>query len=247
MLNRRTLIIGGAAAAVIVIAIGAYVVWDNYGRPQMVSTREPIDVVQDFYTPWLDAALSTTTTPYREGLAQAPILSREVRNYIKDAQAKGLIDPVLCQTTLPADIALRMVSSTTAQAEVLVTARKSTSTEQAIVTLRALSGGWYINAIKCSPGEFGPQREFSFDQEGYLLKSVPATLDPKYWYIVFEQDGEKGHYAPLLLNASSTCRDFAGTTAPCNAANFMEATKVHVQGQMTELGVQVTRIELVKE
>ncbi len=247
MLTRRTLIISAVAGVVVIaVAIGAFFVW-SYTQKQEVSTEEPVEIVRGFYQPWLDAAQSTTTDPYKEGLENSPILSKELRKGIKKAHSEGGVDPVLCQSTVPDNIGTRIVFEAEDKIEVLVTARQSSSTEQAIVALLPLNGGWYIDGIRCSPGEFLPDREFSFDREGYLLKDVPEPLDPQYWHIIFEENGELGHFAPLFFTAESMCSALDKSTAVCNPDTLVPVSKVRVQGQMTELGVEVTRLESLKE
>jgi hypothetical protein len=204
-----------------------------------------VDIVHDLYGPWLKAAQSTTTNPYQEGLGKSPFLSKELRERLEVPQ--GGLDPVLCQTVIPAKISMRTVYEGADKTEILVTAKKpATSTEQAIFTLLPLDGGWYINSIRCSPGEFAPDSEFSFDREGQLMKKVSPPLDPQYWHLVFEEDGQTGHYAPLFFSTGSMCHALDGSTAVCNPDTFIEASKAHVQGQMTEKGVEVKRIELMK-
>lgn len=243
MIRNRTHLIIGSALALVLLVIGGIVFAVTVLGKQEVSTHEPVDIVFDFYRPWLEAAQATTTDPYQAGLAKAPILGKELRAKIRAAQKEGGLDPVLCQTTPPEDVALRVVVQSEVQSEILVTARRSTSTEQAIVTLLPLRGGWYINDIRCSPGEFAPEREFSFDTEGYILKSVPEPLNPEYWHLVFEENGKEGHYVPLFFSVESTCVAQDGVTEACVPDNFRDASKAHVKGQMTELGVNVARLE----
>jgi hypothetical protein len=115
----------------------------------------------------------------------------------------------------------------------------------AVVTLGGDTGEWLITDIRCAQGESGPEREFSFDREGHLLKSVPPPLNPDYWHLVFEENGINGHTAPLFFDESSTCVALDGTEATCNTDNFVDATKALVQGEMTESGVEVKRVTLL--
>lgn len=245
MLERKTLIIG-AAVLVGLIIIGAigFFVWS--AQKQEVSFEDPVDIAGDFYNAWLAAAQATTTDPYTEGLAASPILSKALRTQLKDAQkAEEGVDPVICQTTLPERTSMRVVQKNDEVTEVVVTARRSESTEQSIATLRALNGGWYIDTIRCSPGEFPPEREFSFDTEGYLLKDVPAPLNAEYWHVIFEENGVPGHFAPLFFSAESMCHARGDEPTVCDVNSFVGTPKVHVRGQMTETGVQVSRIEFI--
>jgi hypothetical protein len=247
MINLRTYVIGGIVVLVIILgAVGAFFLY-NANAKQHVATGDPVDITHEFYDSWLKAALSTTTNPYREGLAKSPILSKTLRAQIADAQnSKDTVDPVLCQEGAPAAIAVRTVSQTDAQAELLVTASHSNSTRQADVKLLPLNGGWYINDIQCSAGEFAPEREFTFDTDGSLLKSDVKPLNGKYWYLIFAQDGEQGHYAPLIFSAQSMCTGLDGTTAVCKPDTFVQTAKAHVQGEMTETGVSVKKVTLLK-
>jgi len=229
------------AVALVLIIVGFFV-WKGVGK-QQVTIGEPVDIVQNFYEEWLIAAQSTTTTPYEEGLADSPLLSKSLRKYITKEQHD--VDPVLCHGVVPERLATRIVYQTESAVEAVVTARQSTSTEQSIVELTALNGGWYISDIRCSLGEFAPEREFTFDQEGFLLKSVPKPLDPKFWYVIFEEHGQEGHYAPLLLTAKSMCR-IDGVESVCNPETFTETAEVLVRGSMTETGVDVKYIEFKK-
>jgi hypothetical protein len=252
-MNKRTLIIGVIVLAAIAVAAGLFFTKTSLtsllplAGGQVVSKSEPVDVVLDFYQPWLTALKTAGTDPYKAGLAQAPILSPELRTRLAASagHAATVPDPVLCQTTPPAQISARLVSKVKDQAQVLVVSTDKKQTAQAVITLTQLNGGWYINDIKCSLGEFGPQREFSFDTEGYLIKSVKPPLDPKHWYLVFVEDGVPGHTAPLIFGTASMCTDVGGTKAVCNPTKFIEPSKAHVQGQMTETGVKVQNLQLM--
>jgi hypothetical protein len=226
-----------ALVAVLALAGVALGLWWHAKTKQQVSTDESVEIVHDFYSRWLEAAQSTSTDPYREGLADWPLLGDALRARIVAAQ--GGSDPVLCQTAVPEKISTRRVYEGADKVEILVTARRSTSTEQAIVTLLPLDGGWYIDDIMCSPGEFAPEPEFTFDREGVLSKDASGA-----WHLVFVEDGQAGHEAPLRLGAQSVCHASDGTTVACSPDLFAEGAKAHVRGQMTEMGVDVTLVEL---
>jgi hypothetical protein len=227
------------------IVVGAgifFVLSGTLFEKQEVSNGDPIDVVYDLYSPWLEAAQSTTTDPYQEELGKYPLMSKELRSRLSVSH-EGL-DPVLCQTTVPARISMRRVSGGGGVMQVLVTAKSpATSTEQALVTLRSLEGGWYIDDIKCSPGEFVPEKEFSFDMLGELVKKVSPPLDPQYWHLMFDESDASGKFVPLFFSASSTCQSVDESNAVCNPNAFMENSKAHVKGGMTEKGVEVKQIE----
>jgi hypothetical protein len=118
-------------------------------------------------------------------------------------------------------------------------ARPSGPPEQAIVTVTAQDGGWYISGIRCTPGEVPPEREFSFDNTGFLMKNVPPPLDATRWYLIFSENGEDGHFAPLDFGPESMCGD-----AVCDPSTFREQAEAHVQGEMTETGVVVKKVEI---
>lgn len=252
--NKRTLVIVSVAVILAVIVIVAVILLKTNGSQiiqslsQEVSTDDPIDVALDFYGPWLKAVKSTSTNPYQEGLAENKILSKELRARLMSTEGRSEtdIDPVLCQTTIPERATGRIVSEQESEARVLVKAKEKELTAQSVFTLKRLNDGWYIDAIECELGEFELPREFTFEKEGHLLKSVPPPYDPQYWHLVFEENGELGHVVPLFFNATSTCKSTDGSENVCNTDQFVEATKVHVYAQMTELGAEVQRLEFLE-
>jgi hypothetical protein len=215
---------------------------------QEVSTADPVDIVLDFYTPWLDAVKSTSTDPYKSGLAAEKILSKELRTRLMSTEGhtETEIDPVLCQTTTPERVTGRIVSKQENEARVLIMAKEKELTGQSVFNLKRHNDGWFIDSISCSPGEFELPREFSFEKEGYLLKSVPPPFDSKLWHIVFEDDGTLGHVAPLFFSAESVCLTTEKSETPCTPDQFTEAVKIHLYGQMIESGVEVKRLEFLE-
>lgn len=250
--KQKKLLTGGIAGLALIIIIAAvYFTVFRGGAglgPQEVSTSEPVDIVMDFYTPWLDAAQSTSTDPYAEGLAEQPILSKALRAKLKDAQDRGAdeVDPVLCHVNPPEKITARTVYALETETQILVMARDKTLFEQALINLKKHNEGWYIDDINCSAGEFAPEREFTFEKEGFLLKNVPAPLDSQRWHIVFEEDGELGHFAPLFFDANSKCKPVKGDETVCAPDQFTEASKVQIKGQMIEAGVEVKFLTFVE-
>ena len=250
-INRRQLIIGGVSVLVLVaVLVGFYFtknsLWSS--ATQDVAMGEPVDVVLDFYTPWLNAVSSTSTDPYTLGYAKSPILSPELRKRLvaTKGHAETEIDPVLCQITAPAKVTTRLVSELGDEVQILVVSKDTRETAQSVFSLTRLNEGWYIHDISCSAGEFGPVREFSFDMEGYLLKSVVAPLDPRNWHLVFTENGQPGHAAPLFFGAESMCSTFNTAPSVCDPSQLREALKAHVQGEMTETGVKVKLLQLIK-
>ncbi len=213
----------------------------------VVTLEDPLDVTLDFYGRWHDAALSTTTGPYAANLLSDPLVSPELAASISAARAEGAetsIDPVLCQPTVPPRIGGKTLFQLDDQAQIMILARglDERSPYQAVVTLRAVAGNWQFTDISCATGEVAPEREYDFEQEGFLLKSVPPPLDPTHWHLVFEQGGVMGHTVPLFFTEGSLCIATDGVEAPCLPDTFTEATKAYVQADMTEAGAVVKRL-----
>ncbi len=246
-MKRKQLIIGAVAIIILIVLFFVMKGFSSSFGPQEVSMSEPTDVVTDFYRPWLDALNSTTTNPFKEDLVSYPYLSPELRTQIKKApRGEGEVDPVMCQLVTPPDFSTRTVSATEEQVEILVMSRPSGPPEQAVVTVLAKDGGWYIDSIRCTGGEVPPEREFSFDNEGFLMKDVPAPLNSAYWHLIFTENGEMGHYAPLIFTAESICIARDKSQTACDTSTFTALSEAHVQGQMTETGVNVTRVTFKK-
>ena len=216
---------------------------------QQVSTLDPIDVAGDFYNQWLKAEQEPTAEPNQATLANSPILSESLRTRLVSTERNPdtTPDPVLCQTVAPKGISIRTIIALEDEVQILILSKDKAVTEQAVFTLLKLNEGWYIDNIECSPGEFAPEREFSFEMEGNLLKgSVPAPYNSKDWHLVFTQNGQAGNVVPMFFDSESECTKLDGTKATCNPAELTEATKVFVRGQMSERGVSVKRLEFVK-
>lgn len=245
---KKTKIIVGVL--VLVAIIGLVWFFARGAAEQQVSKLDAIDTAGDFYHEWLKAAQSPTTAdPSLKTLAKSPILSEPLRERLVNAQkdSGATTDPVLCQTTVPEDISMRRVYMSEDEAQILVTSKDKNVTNQAFVILKSYNNGWYINDIQCSLGEFAPEREFSFEKEGYLLKgSIPKPYDPKNWHLVFEDSGEPGHVVPLFFDSESQCSSLDGSKSVCKPDQFTEATKVFVRSQMTERGANVKQLEFVK-
>lgn len=247
----------GAGLLIVLIAVGVWLFLKQSGTEetvnvnsytQEVSMGDPIDIVLDFYTPWLDAVRSTSTDPYTSGFVTEKILSEGLRARLTSTagHAETEIDPVLCQTTVPGRVTGRIVSAQEDTMRVLVLAKEEELTAQSVFTLKRFNGGWFIEDISCAQGEFAPEREFSFDREGFLLKNVPPPLDSKYWYIVFEENKELGHYAPLLFDQKSTCVALDGKESICAPDQLTDTSKVRISGQMLESGVVVIRMKYIE-
>lgn len=212
---------------------------------------DPIDIATDFYQSWTDAITATNTDPYAAGLLDTESLSPTVRQKLADAESAFRTDgtdPVVCQTTVPTKMRAKKIYDTAEKFGIMIYDKDSANNPgQTVITLESNGELWRIADIECAQGETAPDTgEFSFDQTGYLLKdSVQPPLDPQYWHLVFEQNGTSGYTAPLFLDATSVCH-VGDSDEPCAEAPLNEALHVHVQGTMTESGVEVARIERVE-
>jgi len=245
--NKKIILV---AVGILILIVLGFVAKEFFAKKfdQQVSIGDPMDIVFDFYLPWLEAVKETGTDPYTKGMQKNPILSKELRVRIQDSQPKeeNDLDPVLCQTIVPENIALRVVYELEDKVQMVITARGGEETNQAVVTLNRYNDGWYINEIECTPGEFGPEREFSFERRGGLLKdSIIEPFDPQYWHLVFEENNEQGHAVPLFFDSESMCLSKEGSTSVCDLSQLKEAMEVFVQGEMTERGVNVMKLEII--
>lgn len=215
---------------------------------QEVSMEDPVDIVLNFTDEWTSALNSSTTDPYKLDLDKTPILSKDLRKKLSDAKGHSdeEVDPVLCQLVIPDGVSARVVFENEMETEILILPTDTGLSKQAIFKLNHLNDGWYINDITCSLGEFAPDREFSFDNEGFLFKDQLSAVGDK-WQILFEEDGEVGHTAPLIFNSESVCRDMKGEESTCSPDQFSETSKALVRGEMSESGVEVKRLEFTEE
>ena len=257
-MNFKSKYIVVALIAGVILVVGLFMGWfsgdkdtDTIGETGLRGVAgDPVDVTLDFYELWLSAKKSTSTNPFAEGLTSSMTLSQTMSNKLSELEGKlgeEDLDPVLCQLSTPDGLRVRSIFKQEEAVQLLVLATKETkelSSTQASVTLSAHDGLWEITDITCSSGESAPiQGEFSFDREGYLLTNIPAPLDPNSWYLVFEESGTPGHTVALILNNTSTCIATDATESVCSTDKFTQAMKAHVQGGMTEAGVDVKRIE----
>ncbi len=208
---------------------------------QVVSQYDHVDVVLDFYQPWMRAIQSTSTDPYTDGLAAAPILSPALRDRLSST-SEDENDPVICQNPIPTTINTRTLYEQPEKSQVLVYSKEQELAGQAIVTLLRANDGWYIDDILCSRGEFDIEREFTFVYDGNLLKSVPPPYNPDYWHLVYTQDGTPGYAAQLFFDQDSICIDQNNNESVCDTTKFVDAAKVNLAGNMTETGVEVKKV-----
>ncbi len=251
MQRKKLIIIGLVVLGIILLIVGILYTKSRTGEDadlygQEVRVADPIDITMDFYNAWLEMTKSTSTDPYTSGLATEKILGTELRTWLTNREAQMGVDPVLCQSVIPARVTGRIVSEQEAEVQVLVVPKEKELTGQSVFTLKRYNDGWFIKDISCAPGEFDHPREFSFEKEGYLLKNVPPPFDPQHWHIVFEHNGELGHVAPLFFDAESSCASIDKSEAVCAPDQFREGTKIHASGQMTEGGVEVKRLKFVE-
>ncbi|NCT02026.1 hypothetical protein GW766_02120, partial [Candidatus Parcubacteria bacterium] len=130
------------------------------------------------------------------------------------------------------------------QVMVLTRGGEEKSPYQDIVTVAVVDGKWRITEISCAQGEIAPERAYDFEHEGFLLKSVPPPLDPQYWHLVYEENGQLGHTVPLFFSAESICIDGAGNESICVPTQFTDASPAFLQAAMTEAGAAVRRLQL---
>jgi hypothetical protein len=171
----------------------------------------------------------------------------EPADAVEAAYAKATTEPIFCQMVLPGGFVMRNVYEQGDEAQVLVTAKDKSVTKQALVFLNKSDNSWTVSENKCTDGEVAPVREFSFEQEGFLIKhSVPKPFNNKNWHIVFTKDNKPGNVVPLLFDGKSQCTNLEGMKAVCKPDTLSEASKVMVYGQMSERGATVVRLDFVK-
>jgi len=235
--------------ALLLITLG-FLVWiflagDSSSLSQAdVEIPDPIDAAMDLYAPWLAAKSSTTTEPDLAAVLLEAPLTQDLRSELQQKiQEPTDVDPVLCQLDLPERIGAKVVYVNTDEAQLIVVARGKRVPEQAVVTLSLENNEWIISNISCSRGELAPELEYTFEQEGNLLReSLQPPLDSSQWHLVYERDGVGGRTMPLLFNEASICIREAESV--CDQESLTEATAVKVQGAMQEAGVLVQRLEI---
>ncbi len=246
MKKQKIIVIVGGIVLIAVILSAIYF-FSKKQKEQEVSKYEPVDVAVDFYKKWEGEVLAENTDPYKSGLQNTLILSPQLREKLKstEGQPADAVDPVLCGKTADVKISTRRVFESENESQILVTSKDKEQTGQTMFKILKYKEGWYIDDITCSPGEFGEDKEFTFEREGFLVKgSNLESFDSALWYIVFEEDGQPGHYAPLVLGSKSVCVDKDGKENTCDTEKFSDLSKIFVRGQMTEGGVDVVKLEV---
>ncbi len=214
-------------------------------EPAVTVVGDPLDTVNEFYNAWFDARNSTSTDPYTLALPMDARLATSVQEYIQTADRNAEKDPVLCLAQLPPRIGAKPVFKLDDKAQYVVIARGvgGVTPNRAAVDVAVVGDKWLITKIECLSGESAPEREFAFEKTGNLLKHNEPPLDPNTWYVVFEENGEDGHIAPLFFSETSMCVNAGGEESVCQPDNFVNAIEATVKGGMTEAGVDVKRIE----
>lgn len=241
-------ILVGVGIVVFVIAVAAFWFWKNNDEPKKVKVLDPLDVTIEFYNEWLNALQSTTTNPFTVGLIDSPILSGEVRNDIQQKNQNridGDTYPLICQPKVPSRMGGKTIFANETEAQIMMMARgeEEKSGHLSIATLKLVENKWQIVKVECTQGEVAPFSEFSFEKRGFLLKSVQPPLNPEFWHLVYEENGQLGYTVPLIFDGESLCTSLAGEESVCNPEQFIEASKVFVQSDMTESGAQVKRMK----
>jgi len=241
------------AIAVLIIGIAFWYVQNKTSTDEVIAESfvvgNPTDLVADFYSEWLDFVASTTTDPYTSLLQNHPFVSESLISRLQLLQPSER-DLVLCQAETPPRVAYRELYTLPTEAQIIVIARglAEPSGTQAVVTLAGNGeGGWYISNIECSQGETAPDVEFAFEQNGWLLKSVPAPYDDSMWHIVYEQNGTLGYVVPIEFTENSVCREINGSEAICQPDTFTEPQRILLQADMTEVGAIALRMEFLEQ
>lgn len=207
---------------------------------------DPFEVTLDFYNEWHTFRSDTNSTTTAEQILNSPLIDESLRTRLQSETAnQSDKDPILCQYSAPPRVGAKLIYSSPESAQVMILARglKEKAPEQAVVSLVASDGKWVINDITCVAGDTAPDRDYTFEQDGFLLKSVPPPLAAGQWHLVFKESGVDGHTTPLYFNDKSTCIDLTGTESVCLPDQFIEPSKVFIQGEMTETGVLVSRVK----
>jgi hypothetical protein len=239
---------------VLSLAVIGGIVWfakggaGELGGSPLVKYAEATDAADDFYHKWLLAMQDASAQPDLAALAQSSVLTKDLSAKISSAlQSDASPDPVLCQISAAQGISLRNVFVQSDKAEVLVTSKDKKVLNQAVVSLTKKDDTWVISDIKCTNGDVAPEKEFSFDKEGFLLKnSIPKPYNSQNWHLVFADNGVAGNVVPLIFDAKSQCVSLDGKSAICKPELFKETAKARVWGGMTERGATVVKLELIK-
>ena len=253
MTNRKQLL-GIVGFLIIIILVAGWWYVGKKGGDTAEETAQAVegdavDSVIDFYWPLRDALYTAESDPFVYERDNSQELSPEMLDrfeQLKNQSRVAVLEAVICQTSVPEKIKTQRVYELANEVQVIVRARDEGLFGQAIVTLKPHEGRWKISDISCGSGEIAPEREFSFQEAGYLVKSVPPPLNSDYWHVVFKQNGTLGHTVPLFFNESSNCIDASGIESICDPNQFKEASQAMVAGEMSETGLTVQKLEFLK-
>lgn len=244
MKNKIILAVG--LLVLVVIALVAFNSRDKAPeeQPVQVPTEDALDFVLAFYDEWLTLYKTEGTDPYESELFKSSKISETAREELRSLKVDATNDPIICDNTAER-FATRVLFKLDTSAEIIMLPRGTEGPRQgqAIVTLAAVDGQWQIGSIKCNNGDVAPEREYTFDYQGYLLKSVPPPYETGKWHLVYAQDGVMGFVAPLFFNEESICIATDGTESVCTPDSFNEATQVTIKGNMSETGAEVKRLQ----
>lgn len=243
-MNKKTLFV--IIGAIVLIGVGILLSNSSDTQSKNETVKElgdPRDTVSEFYGDWKRALESTSTDPQAAGLYDDPRLSAEVQAYLRAYPADTALDPALCLSIVPPRIGAKPVFTLEDTAQFIVFPGKvDAMPERALVDVAVVDGMWKITKIDCISGESAPDVEFTFDREGSLLKSDQAPLSGDTWYLIFEENGKDGHFAPLFFDEQSMCLT-NDSEAICDPGTFINPSTATVKGEMTEAGVEVKRVE----
>lgn len=204
--------------------------------------------ILDFYDAWIEARESLGDSGLPEELLSSPTLSPAMQLALREgneAFKTSGVDPVLCSSFVPTKVKSRNVFATDSEAQVIMYLNIDGASSNALVNLAPMDGAWVITNIDCSSTEEAPDRgEFNFDREGNVLKqSLQTPFDSNRWHLIFEQNGTAGHIAPLFTDSAVCFQN--GSDVACSDILY-EPARVRVQGNMSEAGVDVVKIEVLE-
>lgn len=238
---------------ILIVAVVAIVIMTMRGGNGDVADQwngmmgEPLDITLNFYSDWMGLLESEDRAMEMTELLNRTPLAADLKDRLAGSGVSEN-DMVVCHTFDRARIRPEVIYETDTTAQYIMQIPKSEIAEgYALVDLSGRDGSWQIDNITCAQGEVAPEQgEFTFDQEGSLLKdSIPAPYDSSSWHLVFQEDERIG-VVPLLFSEESQCITEGNDTVACDDNYLVEAKRVHVFGQMTEIGAEVVRIEAVE-
>jgi hypothetical protein len=216
---------------------------DNDLSPQV----DPIDFVLDFYGGW-QRIVAADADPFASDLFASGVFAQSFREQLVARRADDTsFDPVTCQSVVTDRVRIRPLTNTDNTVTLLAEFRIGSDSLPtfALLSLKSSAGDWQIHDIECTAGDVPPDVEFSVDRKGFLLKNVPPPYENGVWHLVYEQDGQMGYVMPLIFSESTICVTRGGEESVCNIDTLQESTEVYVQGEMTETGATISRLEVI--